>query len=42
MMVALVTKDSPSYALLVMVMFVVIQFFDNHFIIPKVVASKSN
>jgi predicted PurR-regulated permease PerM len=40
MMVALVTKDSPSYALLVMVMFVVIQFFDNHFIIPKVVASK--
>jgi predicted PurR-regulated permease PerM len=40
MMVALVTKDSPSYALLVMVMFIVIQFFDNHFIIPKVVASK--
>jgi predicted PurR-regulated permease PerM len=40
MMVALVTKDSPSYALLVMVMFVVIQFFDNHFIIPRVVASK--
>ncbi len=40
MMVALVTKDSPSYALLVMVMFVVVQFFDNHFIIPKVVASK--
>ena len=40
MMVALVTKDSPSYALLVMVMFVAIQFFDNHFIIPKVVASK--
>jgi predicted PurR-regulated permease PerM len=39
MMVALVTKDSPSYALLVLVMFVVIQFFDNHFIIPKVVAS---
>jgi predicted PurR-regulated permease PerM len=40
MMVALVTKDSPSYALLVLVMFVIIPFFDNHFIIPKVVASK--
>jgi predicted PurR-regulated permease PerM len=40
MMVALVTKDSPSYALLVLVMFVIIQFFDNHFIIPRVVASK--
>ncbi len=40
MMVALVTKDSPSSALLVLVMFVVIQFFDNHYIIPKIVASK--
>lgn len=40
MMMALVTKDSPTYALLVLVMFVVIQFVDNHFIIPKVVASK--
>lgn len=40
MMVALVTKDSPSYALLVLVMFVLIQFFDNHYIIPKLVASK--
>jgi len=39
MMVALITKDSPTYALLVLVMFVVIQFVDNHFIIPKVVAS---
>jgi predicted PurR-regulated permease PerM len=40
MMMALITKDSPTYALLVLVMFVVIQFVDNHFIIPKVVASK--
>lgn len=40
MMVALVTKDSSSSALLVLVMFVVIQFFDNHYIIPKIVASK--
>jgi predicted PurR-regulated permease PerM len=40
MMMTLVTIDSHSYALLVLVMFVAIQFMDNHFVIPNVVASK--
>jgi predicted PurR-regulated permease PerM len=40
MMVALVTKSSPTYAVLAAVVFVIIQFIDNHFIIPKIVASK--
>jgi predicted PurR-regulated permease PerM len=39
MAVALFTK-SPSYMLLVMGAYMVIQFFDNHYITPKVVASK--
>ncbi len=40
MMVALATKSSSSYCLLVLASYVVIQFIDNHYIIPKVVASK--
>jgi predicted PurR-regulated permease PerM len=40
MLMALVTKDSPLYALLVLVTYVVIQFFDDHFLVPRVVASK--
>ena len=40
MMVALVTKSSPSYALLVLALYIIIQFIDNHYIIPKIVASK--
>jgi AI-2 transport protein TqsA len=40
MAVALFTKSSPSYMLLVMGAYMLIQFFDNHYITPKIVASK--
>lgn len=40
MMIAFVTKPSFSYCLMVLGSYVLIQFFDNHYIIPKVVASK--
>ena len=40
MIVALGTKSSLSYPLLVMGVYVIIQFVDNHYIIPKIVASK--
>ena len=40
MIIAYVTKDSSSYAILVLALYLLIQFIDNHFIIPKVVASK--
>jgi len=39
MIIALVTK-SPTYALLVMAAYILIQFIDNHYLIPKIVASK--
>ena len=39
MIIALATK-SPTYALLVLASYILIQFIDNHYIIPKVVASK--
>jgi len=39
MIVAIATK-SPSYALLVLVAYILIQFIDNNYIIPKIVASK--
>lgn len=39
MIIALATK-SPSVSLLVLFSYIVIQFIDNHYIIPKVVASK--
>ena len=39
MFIALATK-SPVYALLVMVSYLIIQFIDNHFIVPNIVASK--
>ncbi len=39
MAVALFTK-SPSYMLVVLIAYVLIQFFDNHYITPKIVASK--
>src|SRR5688572_4320955 len=39
MLIALATK-SPTYALLVLAAYVLIQFIDNNFIIPKIVASK--
>lgn len=40
MAMALATKDSPTSALMVAAVYVLIQFIDNHYIIPKVVASK--
>ncbi len=40
MMVALATKESSSYSLLVLAAYFVIQLIDNNYIIPKVVASK--
>jgi len=39
MVLALVTKE-PIYALWVLVAYSIIQFFDNNFLVPKIVASK--
>lgn len=38
--IALCTKSSPSYALIVLGLFMLIQFIDNNFFLPKIVASK--
>jgi predicted PurR-regulated permease PerM len=40
MIIAIASKPSPWYALLVLALFVFIQFIDNNFIVPKIVASK--
>ncbi len=40
MIIAFVTKDSSSSAFLVLGVYLLIQFTDNHFIIPRIVASK--
>lgn len=40
MIVALVTKSSPVFALYVMVAYYIIQLIDNNYIVPKIVASK--
>lgn len=40
MMIAVITKPSPWYALLVLALYILVQFVDNNFIIPKIVASK--
>jgi len=40
MMIALVTKTSSWFALLVLALYVFIQFIDNNYIVPKIVASK--
>ncbi len=40
MMIAFVTKDSGSYPILVFFVYIFIQFIDNHYIIPKIVASR--
>jgi len=40
MIIAYVTKDSSTYAILVLGVYLLIQFIDNHFIIPRIVASK--
>ncbi len=38
--IALFTKDSGSYLVLIGASYMLIQFFDNHYITPKIVASK--
>jgi predicted PurR-regulated permease PerM len=40
MMIALVTKTSPWFAMLILAMYIFIQFIDNNYIVPKIVASK--
>jgi predicted PurR-regulated permease PerM len=40
MMVALVTKSSPIYAIYVLIGYYIIQLIDNHYIVPIIVASK--
>lgn len=40
MAVALATKDTPWFALYVMIAFYIIQLIDNNYIVPKIVASK--
>jgi len=40
LIVAIVTKDSYTASVMVTLTFTIIQFFDNHYIIPKIVASK--
>ncbi len=40
MLIAFVTKDSSSYPLLVLIVYLFIQFFDNHYVIPYVVAKR--
>ncbi|MGZ3943204.1 MAG: AI-2E family transporter [Bacteroidia bacterium] len=39
-LLALATKPSFSYAFMVIVAYVIIQFIDNHYVVPKIVASK--
>lgn len=40
MIIAIVTKSSPWFALLVLAFYIIIQFIDNNFITPKIVGSK--
>jgi predicted PurR-regulated permease PerM len=40
MAIAFVTKDSLTYPILVFCIYILIQFIDNNFIIPKIVASR--
>lgn len=40
MIIAIITKPSPWYALLVLALYIVVQFVDNNYIVPRVVASK--
>lgn len=40
MIIAYVTKDSLTYPALVFVVYTIIQFADNHYIVPKIVASR--
>jgi predicted PurR-regulated permease PerM len=40
MTIAFVTKDSLSYPIIVLILYIVIQLIDNNFIVPKIVASR--
>ena len=40
MIIAAVTKDSITYPILVLVVYLFIQFIDNNYVIPKIVSSK--
>lgn len=40
MIIAFVTKESSTYAILVLIIYTFIQFIDNHYIIPRIVASR--
>ena len=40
MMVALVTKTTPMYAIYVLIAYYIIQLIDNNYIVPVIVASK--
>lgn len=40
MIIAVITKTSPWFALLVLALYIVTQFIDNNFITPKIVGSK--
>ena len=40
MVIAIITKTSPWFALLVLAMYIFIQFIDNNYLVPKIVASK--
>ncbi len=40
MMIALVTKSTPMFALYIMIIYYIIQLIDNNYIVPKIVASK--
>ncbi|MFA9390149.1 MAG: AI-2E family transporter [Prolixibacteraceae bacterium] len=40
MFIAFATKTQPLYFLLVLAMYIIIQFIDNNFLVPKIVASK--
>ncbi len=40
MIIAFVTKDSISYSILVFIVYIFIQFVDNHYVIPRIVASR--
>lgn len=40
MIIAFITKDSLVYPFLVFVVYLIIQFIDNHYLIPKIVASR--
>ncbi len=40
MIIAFVTKETVTYPIMVLVIYLIIQFIDNHFIVPGIVASR--